>query len=288
MRKQEEKFMEQFEKQKDALRVKKLAEQQKELLKDMNQKDVDAMLMRHKKELASIDEALAIEQARQMDAMREKMKTRNARLARDKAERQIKLAEIQKSRLGEAAAAKKHARQIEMEEEEKTAATQEARIQRCIDKSELMQNLIPKMCYSRPLMHRRLVYNLHKLNTFFGLKENAGWGGSEKAESESDLSVDSAQLMPLVSSMKNITYKTLLDHVESAQGYYDQLRDKKGLIIQEGRPEKADGSVAGSAAGGSRLVRKLTRVMGENITTGPGRQKTNQFESRLNSAIFKQ
>lgn len=67
MRKQEEKFMQQFEDQKKNLRAKKLASQQQELLKDMNQRDVDAMLARHKKELATIDEALAQEQKRQME-----------------------------------------------------------------------------------------------------------------------------------------------------------------------------------------------------------------------------
>jgi hypothetical protein len=48
-----------------------LSDQQKELLKDMNQKDVDAMLARHKRELEAIEEALAAEQQRQMDQMKE-------------------------------------------------------------------------------------------------------------------------------------------------------------------------------------------------------------------------
>lgn len=68
----------------------------------MNQKDVDAMLARHKRELEAIEEALAAEQARQMDQMKEQMKSRNAKLASEKALRQIKLAEIQKSKLKEA------------------------------------------------------------------------------------------------------------------------------------------------------------------------------------------
>lgn len=105
MRKQEEKFMEQFERQKDALRVKKLASQQRELLRDMNQKDVDIMIARHRKELDEIDKSIALEQARQMESMRNKMKTRNAKLAKDKAQRQIKLAEIQKAREKEREAA---------------------------------------------------------------------------------------------------------------------------------------------------------------------------------------
>lgn len=71
MRKQEDRFMEQFERQKEGIKAKKLAEQQKELLKDMNQKDVDAMMQRHRRELAAIDSALAEEQKRQMGNMQE-------------------------------------------------------------------------------------------------------------------------------------------------------------------------------------------------------------------------
>jgi hypothetical protein len=98
MRKQEERFMEQFERQKEGIKAKKLAEQQKELLKDMNQKDVDAMMQRHRRELAAIDSALAEEQKRQMANMKEQMKSRNQKLAQDKAIRQIKLAEIHKAK----------------------------------------------------------------------------------------------------------------------------------------------------------------------------------------------
>jgi len=98
MRKQEDRFMEQFERQKEGIKAKKLAEQQKELLKDMNQKDVDAMMQRHRRELAAIDSALAEEQKRQMANMKDQMKNRNQKLAQDKAIRQIKLAEIQKAK----------------------------------------------------------------------------------------------------------------------------------------------------------------------------------------------
>lgn len=71
MKKQEMQFMDQFEQQKNAIKAKKLSDQQKELLKDMNQKDVDVMLARHKRELEAIEEALAAEQQRQMDQMKE-------------------------------------------------------------------------------------------------------------------------------------------------------------------------------------------------------------------------
>lgn len=91
-------------------------------------------------------------------------------------------------------------------------------MQRCIEKADLLTNLIPKMCYSRPIMHRRIVYNLHKLNTFFELSEKWDWGVSDKAESEmSEMTVDSGILKGLVAGTKNITYKTLLDHMEQSQ-----------------------------------------------------------------------
>ena len=78
--------------------AKKLAEQQRELLKDMNQDDVDKMLSRHKSELLAMDTALKNEQDRQMADLRDKLKSRNEKAAKDKAMRQIKMAEIYKQK----------------------------------------------------------------------------------------------------------------------------------------------------------------------------------------------
>ena len=64
----------------------------------MNQKDVDQMLDRHKRDLSSMDEVLQEEQARQMEKMRDRMKNRTAAKARADVARQIKLAEIQKNK----------------------------------------------------------------------------------------------------------------------------------------------------------------------------------------------
>jgi len=58
VKKDEMKVLEALKKQKDDAMAKKLAEQQKEILKDMNKKDVDALLERHKKQIAAMDEAL--------------------------------------------------------------------------------------------------------------------------------------------------------------------------------------------------------------------------------------
>lgn len=75
--------MERFRRQREEMLARKLAEQQRELLKEMNQKDVDQMLDRHKRDLASMDEVLVEEQARQMEKMRERMKSRTAAKAKE-------------------------------------------------------------------------------------------------------------------------------------------------------------------------------------------------------------
>jgi len=49
----------------------------------MNQKDVDQMLERHKRDLTAMDEVLQEEQSRQMEIMRERMKNRNAAKAKE-------------------------------------------------------------------------------------------------------------------------------------------------------------------------------------------------------------
>lgn len=74
--------------------AKKLAEQQKEILRDMNKEDVDAMLAKHKRQLLQMDEVLRKEQERQMTLMRSNQKNKNSDLAKDKMLKQIKLAEI--------------------------------------------------------------------------------------------------------------------------------------------------------------------------------------------------
>jgi len=58
LKKDEAKHMERFRRQREEMLARKLADQQRELLKDMNQKDVDQMLDRHKRDLSSMDEVL--------------------------------------------------------------------------------------------------------------------------------------------------------------------------------------------------------------------------------------
>jgi len=59
------------------------------------------------------------------------------------------------------------------------------------------------------------VFNIHKLNNFFNLNSKWDWGESDKAEESemSEITVASDALMQIVNSDKNVTYKTLLDHV---------------------------------------------------------------------------
>lgn len=90
----EDAMMEGFRRQKEEMMSKKLAEQQKEILKDMNKADVDAMLDKHKRQLLQMDEALRVEQERQLKMMREKKAGKGKQFAREKLERNIKMAEI--------------------------------------------------------------------------------------------------------------------------------------------------------------------------------------------------
>ena len=55
MKKDEQKMMLRIAEQKNAVMAKKLEEQQKEILKNMNQQDVDKMLERHKEQLKDLD-----------------------------------------------------------------------------------------------------------------------------------------------------------------------------------------------------------------------------------------
>merc|ERR1712038_1643859 len=141
----------------EEMMAKKLAEQQKEILRDMNKEDVDALLAKHKRQLLQMDEALRREQERQMALMRENQKNKNADLAKEKMLREIKLAEIQKKKAADAA---------DPLEELKEAKNEKLEI--CIEKVGIMSQLIYKAAYSQPIMYKRHIMNQHKLNEFLG------------------------------------------------------------------------------------------------------------------------
>lgn len=94
-----------------------------------------------------------------------------------------------------------------------------------------MTRTIQKQSYSRPIYVRRHVMNMQKLNSGLGLATMGDWGMSNAHESDvSDITVDTQRdLMSMLTSAKNITYKLLLDHVDNTQSNYDVVRNKKGL-----------------------------------------------------------
>lgn len=188
LKKDEAKHMERFRRQREEMLARKLADQQRELLKDMNQKDVDQMLERHKKDLSAMDEVLVEEQARQMDKMRDRLKNRNANRAREQVVRQIKLAEIQKQKAQEAEQAKIYeqaggdlATSIALEKQKEQVA-------RLVEKAGLMQRMCQKQCYSRRIFFKRHIANQQKLNAFLGRGILADWASSKGGSNHDDVS----------------------------------------------------------------------------------------------------
>jgi hypothetical protein len=152
----EDALMEGFRKQKEEMMAKKLADQQKEILKDMNKADVDALLDKHKRQLMQMDSTLKQEQERQLKMMREKMLGKGRKAAQDKIMRQIKMAEIQKKKTEEMQKA-----QALMSQQQLSAAQEERQdnFDRLLEKTLLMENLIPKQAYSRPTYFKRHLIN---------------------------------------------------------------------------------------------------------------------------------
>lgn len=146
--------------------ARKLADQQKEILRDMNKEDVDALLAKHKRQLLQMDETLTREHERQMALMRENQKNKNTDLAKEKMMKQIKLAEIQKKKAADAA----RAREMQALEGEPLDAidNKNEKLDQCIEKVGLMSKLIYKAAYSRPMQYKRQIINQHKLNEFLG------------------------------------------------------------------------------------------------------------------------
>lgn len=166
IKRDEGKIMDQFRRQKEEMMARKLADQQKEILRDMNKEDVDALLAKHKRQLLQMDETLTREHERQMALMRENQKNKNTDLAKEKMMKQIKLAEIQKKKAADAA----RAREMQALEGEPLDAidNKNEKLDQCIEKVGLMSKLIYKAAYSRPMQYKRQIINQHKLNEFLG------------------------------------------------------------------------------------------------------------------------
>ena len=151
--------MDRLKRQREEVMAKKLAEQQRELLQDLNQNDVDDLLGKHKQELQVMDEVLQEEQQRQMEKMRDRMKNRSSNKAKEQAVRQIKLAEIQKAKQEELVKARNYeaaggdlTTSLQLEKQKEA-------INRCIEKASLMQRICQKQCYSRKIFFKRHLVN---------------------------------------------------------------------------------------------------------------------------------
>lgn len=202
--------------------AKKLAEQQKEILRDMNKEDVDALLAKHKRQLLQMDEALRREQERQMALMRSNQKNKNADLAKDKMLKQIKLAEIQKKKLADAQRAKEM-QQLDSNEPQNDNELRNEKLEQCIEKVGIMSQLIYKAAYSRPIQYKRHIMNQHKLNEFLGrnlLAEKDGDGVSD----EFSLSNESQFVRLATTTNKRITYSELLKRISDAEVHYTKAR----------------------------------------------------------------
>ncbi len=209
--------------------AKKLADQQREMLKDLNQKDVDNMLGKHKEELQAMDEVLQEEQQKQMDKMRERMKNRGGNKAKEQAVRQIKLAEIQKAKQQELVKARSYeasggdlTTSIQLEKQKEA-------MNRCIEKAALMQRLCQKQCYSRKIFFKRHLVNQQKLNSFLGRGMLADWEESKQApeddEAMSMLSFTTQDLMNQINTAEEkITYKKLLEHIQTAEKNLENVK----------------------------------------------------------------
>lgn len=107
------------------------------------------------------------------------MRGRNANRAREQVVRQIKLAEIQKTKQQEAEQAKVYQKaggdlhtSIALERQKET-------IGRLVDKASLMQRMCQKQCYSRSIFFKRHIANQQKLNAFLGRGILTDWASSK-------------------------------------------------------------------------------------------------------------
>ncbi len=98
MREEEAKQMDIFNRQKDAIIKKKMAEQSTQILLAANKGQIDNMKLEHEKALKALDTAIEQEQKRQMVMMREKMKSRVMESEQERVRREVKMALIIKAK----------------------------------------------------------------------------------------------------------------------------------------------------------------------------------------------
>lgn len=153
VKKDEQKLMLRIAEMKQEAMAKKLEEQQKEILKNMNQKDVDQMLERHKEQLKVLEKQLSTEHERQSAQLKEKLKQRNEANARRAVLRDIRMAEIQKQKEEDMKRAN-----IELKDFDLLGVDQAEKVnedlKKCMDKvAEFQTKLALKQCYSKQPMY---------------------------------------------------------------------------------------------------------------------------------------
>jgi hypothetical protein len=241
---------------------KKLAEQQKEILREMNKKDVDAILDRHKKQLLAMEEALGKEQQRQMKKMREKMQGKNQEAMKEKMLRQIKMAEIQKKKKAELEAVKDDA--MNSQDLEKALQGQpNVKLEVCMQKVNIYSKMAYKHGYSHKTQPKKHLIKMRELNDFLGRyllhQETPDVESVSSRSSEANREIEG-----MMKKEARLTYKTLLDHIEIAERNYEDTRVNSGAVRQIGR-RVTQGStndrdaMSASAASGYRPRSSISR-----------------------------
>merc|ERR1712157_193653 len=141
-------------------------------------------------------------------------------LNKDKIAKQIKLAEIQKKKVADAARAREIAQTNEQDDMDAIEIKNE-KLDQCKEKVGLMSKLIYKAAYSRPMQYKRHIVNNHKLNDFLGrnlLDEKDG-------DNSDELSLSNASFINRnVGENRKITYAELLERITAAEKNYELAR----------------------------------------------------------------
>jgi len=152
--------------------------------------------------------------------MRAKQREKNSDLNKDKMLKQIKLAEIQKKKVADAARAREIAQTNEQDDMDAIEIKNE-KLDQCKEKVGLMSKLIYKAAYSRPMQYKRHIVNNHKLNDFLGrnlLDEKDG-------DNSDELSLSNASFINRnVAENRKITYAELLERITAAEKNYELAR----------------------------------------------------------------
>lgn len=96
------------------------------------------------------------------------------------------------------------------------------RLEQCKEKVNIMQQLIYKAAYSRPITYKRILYNQHKLNLFLGrdlLAEKDDEINSDNFSLSNESHIDKK-----VAQSKKLTYSELLQRIANAEQNYNKVK----------------------------------------------------------------